>query len=194
MLHAQHISFFSKLSWELFIFPLLKKFAAFLQEGLLPYSHPPLLDPIKSIPSYLLKIHLNVILPSALLFTKCFLSLNFSHQNTACTPPPSHSCHMARPSGSWLDHLKEVKWIYTDERILSNPWNIWSYSVLQLWSASTEILRKLISVAGLVCVRMYFVLLTVPVETCCSCSCSCSSSSCCCCCCRKWRNYFSERT
>ena len=58
-------------------------------------------------PSYTLKIHFNIILPSE----PGSPSLRFLNQNPVHTPLSSHTCHMARPSHySWSDHANNVWW------------------------------------------------------------------------------------
>ena len=49
-------------------------------------------------PTSLLKIHLNIILPSAFRFPHWSLSLSFSHQNPVHTSPLPHTRYMSRPS------------------------------------------------------------------------------------------------
>jgi len=58
------------------------------------------INPIHALPSYILKIHFNIILPSMPGFFKWSLSLRLPHQkpvrtsslpHTCCTPQPSHS-------------------------------------------------------------------------------------------------------
>jgi len=39
------------------------------------------------LPSYLLKIHFSIFLPSTFRSTKCSLSLKFPHQTPVCTSP-----------------------------------------------------------------------------------------------------------
>jgi hypothetical protein len=56
--------------------------------------------------SHCLKIHFDIILPSALRSSKWSLSLMFSHQNPVHTSPLPHTCYLPRPShSSWFDQL-----------------------------------------------------------------------------------------
>ena len=55
------------------------------------------IDPVHTPTSYFLKAHLNIILPSALGFTKLFLFLRFPHQNPEYASPLPHTRNMPRP-------------------------------------------------------------------------------------------------
>jgi hypothetical protein len=61
-------------------------------------------------PSYFLKIHINIILPSTFRSSKLILSPRFAHQNLLRTCPVSHTCHMPCPSHSWCDHAGNIWW------------------------------------------------------------------------------------
>ena len=62
-------------------------------------------------PSHFLKIHLNIILPTASTSSKWSLSLGIPHQNPAYTFPVPHACHMSRPShSSWFDDPNNILW------------------------------------------------------------------------------------
>jgi len=58
------------------------------------------LHPVPTTPSHLLKIHLNIILPSMFGSPQWPLSLRFPHQNPVHTSPLPHMCHMPHPSHS----------------------------------------------------------------------------------------------
>ena len=58
------------------------------------------LHPVPTTPSHFLKIHLNIILPSASGSHQCSLSLRFPHQNPVHPSPLPHMRHMPRPSHS----------------------------------------------------------------------------------------------
>ena len=58
------------------------------------------LHPVLTTPPHVLKIHLNIILPSMSWSPKWSLSLRFPHQNLVHTSPFLHTCHMSRPSHS----------------------------------------------------------------------------------------------
>ena len=58
------------------------------------------LHPVPTTPSHFLKIHLNIILPSASGSPQWSLPLRFPHQNPVHPSPLSHTRHMPRPSHS----------------------------------------------------------------------------------------------
>ena len=58
------------------------------------------LHPVPTIPSYFLKIHLNIILPSMAGSPQWSLSLRFPNQYPVHTSPLPHTRHMPRPSHS----------------------------------------------------------------------------------------------
>jgi len=71
------------------------------------------INPIhQSIPHIpLLKIHLNIILPSIPGSSKWSLSLRFPHQNPVYTFPLPHTCYKPRSSHySRFDHSNNVEW------------------------------------------------------------------------------------
>jgi hypothetical protein len=70
-----------------------------------PYPEPYPSNPLHSMPSYLSKIHFNIVHSST--YWSCQWSLSFwlSHQYPTYIPLPPHSCHMPRPSHpSWLEY------------------------------------------------------------------------------------------
>ena len=58
------------------------------------------LHPVLTTPSYFLKIHLNIILPSASGPPQWSLSLRFPHQNPVHPSPLPHTPYITRPSHS----------------------------------------------------------------------------------------------
>ena len=56
-----------------------------------PYPEP---DQSSSPPSYFLKIHFNIIFPSTPKHVKGFLAFRTPYQNSVCTSPLNHICHM----------------------------------------------------------------------------------------------------
>ena len=58
------------------------------------------LHPVSTTPSHVLKIHLNIILPSTSWSPHWSLSLRFLHQHLVHTSPFPHTCHMPRPTHS----------------------------------------------------------------------------------------------
>ena len=84
-------------------------------EGSLPHSQVPATcpypEPARSSPhSYipLLKIHLNIILPSKPVSPKWSLSFRFPHQNPVYASPVSYTHYMPRPSHSRFYHLNNI--------------------------------------------------------------------------------------
>ena len=59
------------------------------------------LDPVHTPISHFLKMHLNIILPSAPGSSQWSFSLRFPHQNPVHASPLPHTCHMPRPSHSF---------------------------------------------------------------------------------------------
>jgi len=69
------------------------------------------LDPVHTTTSHILKIHLNIILPSTPGSPQWSLSLRFPHQNPVYTYPLPHSRYMPHPShSSRFYHPKNIGW------------------------------------------------------------------------------------
>jgi hypothetical protein len=67
------------------------------------------INPVHDPTSCLLRIHLNIILPSTPPFPKWSLSLTIPHQNPVCTSSLPHTCYMSRPFHySWFDHPNTI--------------------------------------------------------------------------------------
>ena len=88
-------------SWKTNLFSASQEIPRIFWNPKVHYRHQSLscASSIQSIPptSYLLKIHLNIILPSTPGSSKWSLSLRFPHQNPVYASPLSHTCHMPRP-------------------------------------------------------------------------------------------------
>ena len=69
------------------------------------------LNPVHTLTSHFLKIHLSIILPSMPVSPKWSLSLGFPHQNPVYACPLSHTCYIPRPSlYSSFYHLNNIGW------------------------------------------------------------------------------------
>jgi len=87
-------------------------------DGSLPHSQVPATcpypEPARSShtsTSYVLKIHLNIILPPTTGSPKWSLSFRFPHQNPVYASPLSHTRYMFRPSHySWFYHSHNIGW------------------------------------------------------------------------------------
>ena len=67
------------------------------------------INPVHTPTPHLLKIHLNITLPTTLGFPKLSLSLRFPHQNPVYASPHPHMCYMTRPSHvSRFDHPNNI--------------------------------------------------------------------------------------
>jgi len=74
-----------------------------------PYPEPTRYSPYTH--SYILKIHLNIILPSTPESPQRSPFLTFPHQKTVYNFPLTHKCYMPRPShSSRFYHLKSIGW------------------------------------------------------------------------------------
>ena len=76
--------------------------------------------------THLLKIHLNIILPSMPGSSKWFLSLRFPHQDPICTYPAPHTWYKPRPS----HHLDLITGIIYGEEYRSRSSSLCSFSPL----------------------------------------------------------------
>ena len=69
------------------------------------------LDPVQTLTSHFLKVHLNIILPSTPGSPKWFLFHKFPHQNSVCASPLPHTRYMPRPShNSLFYHPHNTGW------------------------------------------------------------------------------------
>jgi len=76
-----------------------------------PYPQPDQSSLCPLPPSHLLKIHLNIILPSMPGSSKWPPSLRFPHQNPVCNSPLPHTCYMPLPiSFILIYHLNNIWW------------------------------------------------------------------------------------
>ena len=95
------------------------------------------LDPVHTPTSHFLKIHLNIILPSAPGPPKRSLALRVPHHNPVYASPLPHTRYMPRPSNFFrLCHPKNIGWgiqIY-----LNYLWKFSSYFLGLLLDISTQ--------------------------------------------------------
>jgi hypothetical protein len=69
------------------------------------------IDPVQTLTSHFLKIHLNVILLLRPGSPKSCLSLQFPDQNSIYTSALPHTCYMPwPPRSSWFDHPNNIGW------------------------------------------------------------------------------------
>ena len=66
-------------------------------------------NPVHAPPSYVWKIHFNIILISTPMFFRWLLISGFPNQTPVSTSPVSHTCHIPRPShSSWFGHPNNI--------------------------------------------------------------------------------------
>jgi hypothetical protein len=76
-------------------------------------------NPVHASPSYFLKIHFNIVLRSKPRSSKLLLSIMYSHQNIACTPPFPHMSHRSCLSNySWFGQPNDIRWELQGVRLL----------------------------------------------------------------------------
>ena len=109
------------------------------------------LDPVHTLTSHFLKIHLNIILPSTPGSPKWFLSFTFPHQNPVYASPVPHTRYMPIPShSSRFYHPNNIGWGVQIIKFLIGE------STLPLWNFArlfrTRLWRKPNGVIVFVCV------------------------------------------
>ena len=119
----------------------------------LPYSQAPAtcpyLEPTPSSPHNpfpLLKIHLNIILPSTSRSPQWSLSLRFPHQNLVHTSPFLHTCNMLRPSHSSrfvfvvqnCEYSKQRKLLTMKDTIFRNMQSGYKYYRINIYKKSAS--------------------------------------------------------
>ena len=89
------------------------------------------LDPVHTLTSYFMKIHLNIIFPAMPGSFKWSLSLRFSHQNPAYASP-LNACCMPRPSHSWFNHPNNFIKLWHQNLDLEPQFAYWGV-LISLW-------------------------------------------------------------
>jgi hypothetical protein len=100
------------------------------------------LDPVHAPTSHLVKIQLNIILPSTPGSPKWSLSLRFPHQNPVYTYPLTHTRYMLRPSHSYRFYTRTI--LREEHRSLSSSFCSFLHSPLTSSLLGPNILLKII--------------------------------------------------
>jgi hypothetical protein len=93
------------------------------------------IDPIHTIPSYLSKIHFNIVHLPTSWSSQWSLSFWISHQYPICIPLRPHSCYMPCPSHPpWLYHSNYTWRKVQVMKFLITQFSPTSYHFISLWS------------------------------------------------------------